>query len=74
MEKSIQTVKDLKEIDIAIDTWDDIYIWRGKEASAREKFDGNILARRYDAERAGVQDIELIEEGDEPDEFMKAFE
>ena len=57
-----------------LDTWEDIYIWRGKEASAREKFDGNILARRYDAERVGVQDIELIEEGEEPDEFMKAFE
>jgi len=57
-----------------LDTWDDIWVWRGKDASAREKFDGNIIARRYDAERAGVQDIELIEEGDEPDEFMKAFE
>jgi len=57
-----------------LDTWDDIYVWRGKDASAREKFDGNIIARRYDAERAGVQDIELIEEGEEPDEFMKAFE
>ena len=57
-----------------LETWDDKWVWRGKDASAREKFDGNIIARRYDAERAGVQDIELIEEGDEPDEFMKAFE
>jgi hypothetical protein len=64
----------LKTDDVFIlDTWDDIFVWRGKAASAREKFDGNILARRYDAERAGVQDIELIEEGDEPEEFLKAF-
>jgi len=57
-----------------LDAWDDIFVWRGTEASAREKFDGNIIARRYDAERVGVQDIELIEEGNEPDEFLKSFE
>jgi gelsolin len=64
----------LKSDDVFIlDTWDDIWVWRGKNASAREKFDGNILARRYDAERVGVQDIEIIEEGDEPEQFHKAF-
>ncbi len=64
----------LKTDDVFIlDTWDDIWVWRGKGASAREKFDGNILARRYDAERVGVQDIEIIEEGDETEEFNKAF-
>ncbi|MFW9961419.1 MAG: hypothetical protein ACFFDV_10390 [Candidatus Thorarchaeota archaeon] len=64
----------LKTDDVFIlDTWDDIWVWRGKGASAREKFDGNILARRYDAERVGVQDIEIIEEGEEPEEFNKAF-
>jgi hypothetical protein len=56
-----------------LDTWDDIFVWRGKAASAREKFDGPVLARRYDAERVGVQDVELIEEGEEPEEFLKAF-
>ncbi|MHA1390571.1 MAG: hypothetical protein ACTSR9_19335 [Candidatus Thorarchaeota archaeon] len=64
----------LKTDDVFIlDTWDDIFVWRGKGATAREKFDGNILARRYDAERVGVQEIEIIEEGDEPEEFLKAF-
>lgn len=57
-----------------LDTWDDIFVWRGKGASAREKFDGTIIERRYDAERVGVQEIELIEEGEEPDEFNNAFE
>ncbi len=57
-----------------LDTWDDIFVWRGKEASAREKFDATIIARRYDAERVGVQEIELIEEGSEPEEFWKSFE
>lgn len=56
-----------------LDAWDDIYVWRGKKATAREKFDGNIIARRYDAERVGVQDIEIIEEGEEPAEFFDAF-
>ncbi|TFG32606.1 hypothetical protein EU527_09710 [Candidatus Thorarchaeota archaeon] len=64
----------LKSDDVFIlDTWDDIFIWRGKESSAREKFDATILARRYDAERVGVQDIELIDEGNEPKEFLNAF-
>jgi gelsolin len=57
-----------------LDTWDDIYVWRGTAASAREKFDATILARRYDAERVGTQDIELIEQGFEPEDFWKFFE
>lgn len=64
----------LKSDDVfLLDAWDDIFVWRGKNASAREKFDATILARRYDTERVGVQDIELIEEGQEPEEFLKAF-
>ncbi len=57
-----------------LDTWEGLWVWRGKEASAREKFDATILARRYDAERVGVQEIELIEEGEEPEAFLSAFE
>jgi len=57
-----------------VDTWDDIFVWRGKDASAREKFDGTMLARRYDAERVGVQEIELIEDGSEPEEFWRSFD
>jgi hypothetical protein len=64
----------LKSDDVfVLDAWDDIYVWRGKTATAREKFDGNIIARRYDAERVGVQDIELVEEGQEPEEFFESF-
>jgi len=33
-----------------------------------------MTVRRYNAERAGVHEIEIIEEGSEPDEFLKAFE
>ena len=65
----------LKSDDVFIlDTWDDIFVWRGAEASAREKFDGTLIARQYDAERVGVQEIELIEEGSEPDDFWKGFD
>ncbi len=64
----------LKSDDVFIlDTWDDIFVWRGKNASAREKFDATIIARQYDAERVGVQEIELIEEGNEPKEFLEAL-
>ena len=64
----------LKSDDVfLLDAWEDIYVWRGKSASSREKFDGTILARRYDAERVGVQEIELVEEGQEPEEFWNSF-
>jgi hypothetical protein len=64
----------LKSDDVfLLDAWDDIYVWRGADASAREKFDGTILARQYDAERVGVQEIELIEEGSEPEDFWRSF-
>lgn len=61
----------LKSDDVFIlDTFDEIFVWRGTDASAREKFDATMIARRYDAERAGVQEIELIEEGSEPQDFL----
>jgi len=67
--------RSLRSDDVFIlDAWDDIFVWRGKEASAREKFDATVLARSYDAERVGVQEIELIEQGSEPDEFLKLFD
>jgi hypothetical protein len=56
-----------------LDAWEDFFVWRGKDASAREKFDATMIARRYDAERVGTQEIELIEEGDEPEEFYEAL-
>ena len=56
-----------------LDAWEDFYVWRGKDSSAREKFDATMIARRYDAERVGTQEMELIEEGDEPPEFLIAL-
>ena len=64
----------LKSDDVfLLDAWDDIWVWRGKDASAHEKFDATILARKYDAERVGVQAIEIIEEGQEPERFLASF-
>ena len=57
-----------------LDTFDKIYIWRGKNASGMEKFQGTFFAKRYDEERVGVQDIILIDEGNEPEEFIEALE
>ncbi len=34
----------------------------------------SLIPRRYDAECVGVQEIELIEEGSEPQEFLDALE
>lgn len=64
----------LKSDDVfLLDTWDNIFVWRGKDASARERFDATIIARQYDAERVGVQEIELIDEGSEPEDFQKVL-
>ena len=64
----------LKSDDVfLLDAWDDIWVWRGKDASAHEKFDATILARKYDAEPVGVQAIEIIEEGQEPERFLASF-
>ena len=56
-----------------LDTFDKIYIWRGNASTGREKFHGMLIARRYDYERAGAQDIILIDEGGETREFLDAL-
>ena len=65
----------LKSDDVFIlDTFDKIYIWRGSSSTGREKFHAMLIARRYDYERAGAQNIILIEDGEETKEFLKAIE
>ncbi|MFX1491701.1 MAG: hypothetical protein ACFFBU_05525, partial [Promethearchaeota archaeon] len=64
----------LKSDDVFIlDTFDKIYIWRGSSSSGREKFHAMLIARRYDYERAGAQNIILIEDGEETKEFLQAL-
>ncbi len=68
------SIDSLRSDDVfVLDMWDKIYVWRGRDASARERFDATLIARKYDAERVGVQDIELVEEGSEPEEFLSAL-
>ncbi len=65
----------LKSDDVYIlDTFDQIYIWRGNSSTGREKFHAMLIARRYDYERAGAQDIVLVEDGEETKEFLQALE
>ncbi|MHA1207951.1 MAG: hypothetical protein ACTSRF_01730 [Candidatus Freyarchaeota archaeon] len=54
-----------------IDTYDTVYIWQGKNCSVREKVVGGRLARKFDAERVGVQKEVFVEEGDEPEELKR---
>ncbi|MGQ9721216.1 MAG: hypothetical protein ACUVXA_07845 [Candidatus Jordarchaeum sp.] len=54
-----------------IDTYKKVYIWQGKNCSVREKVVGGRLARKFDAERVGVQEEIFVEEGDEPAELKK---
>lgn len=70
-----RTRESLKTEDVFIlDTFDKIYIWRGDASTGREKFHAMLIARRYDYERAGAQDIILIDEGSETKGFLQALE
>lgn len=56
-----------------LDTYNRIYIWRGKKSTAFERWEAMHIAEEYDAKRAGAQEIILVEEGEEPQEFKKAL-
>jgi hypothetical protein len=55
------------------DLGDKIYIWQGSSCNVQEKVKAGQWARGFDAERAGLQNEVIFEEGDDA-EFMKIFE
>jgi advillin len=64
--------KSLTSDDVFIlDTYNQIYVWRGKDSTAFERWEGAKIAERYDADRAGYQETVIVEEGEEPEEFLK---
>ena len=52
-------------------TNDKTYIWIGKTANVKEKVVAGQIARKFEAERAGVQDEIYVDEGEEPEDFLK---
>ena len=54
-----------------LDTYNKIYIWRGKESTAFERWEAMRIAEGYDGQRAGHQEVIIVEEGEEPKEFWK---
>jgi len=56
-----------------LDTFKKIYIWHGKGSTIREKHAAMMIAQRYDAERVGVQQIIVVDEGKEPKDFLDAL-
>jgi hypothetical protein len=56
-----------------LDTYNKIFIWRGKESTAFERWKAMHIAEHYDAERAGAQQIIIVEENEEPKEFLKSL-
>jgi hypothetical protein len=64
--------KSLTSDDVYIlDTYNQIFVWRGKDSTAFERWEGAKIAERYDAERAGYQETIIVEEGEEPEEFLQ---
>jgi villin 1 len=56
-----------------LDTFSRIFIWQGKDSTEMERRTAKEIAQRYDAERAGIQEIVSIPEGKETKEFLKAL-
>lgn len=56
-----------------LDTFTKIFIWRGQESTAFERWQAIQIAEGYDAERAGRQQIIIIEENEETADFLKAL-
>jgi gelsolin len=54
-----------------LDTYNKIYIWRGRESTAFERWEAMRIAEGYDGQRAGHQEVIIVEEGEEPKEFFK---
>jgi gelsolin len=54
-----------------LDAYNKIYIWRGKESTAFERWEAMHIAEGYDTQRTGHQEIIIIEEDEEPKEFLK---
>ena len=50
-----------------------VYIWQGKTCSVKEKVKAGQWARAIDADRAGLQNESIFEEGDD-EEFMVSLE
>ena len=50
-----------------------IWIWIGKKASTRQKFNAARLAEKLDKEAGGGPVIKTIDEGEEPQEFFDMF-
>jgi hypothetical protein len=50
-----------------------VYIWQGKSCNVKEKVKSGQWARKIDADRSGLQNEEIFEEGDD-EEFITALE
>ncbi len=56
-----------------LDTFNKLYIWRGKESTEQETIRAITIAQKYDAERIGEQEILTVEEGEETQDFLDAL-
>jgi len=54
-----------------IDTYDTVFVWQGKNCNVKEKVIAGRIARKFDAERVGVQEEVFIEEGEEPEKLRE---
>lgn len=55
-----------------LDTWQEFYIWRGKEADTTN-LDPMVIVRGYDARRIGPRDVSVVDEGQESEEFKQGL-
>ena len=65
---------ELRDDDVfVIDGYDVISVWIGRDAAARERYEGGKLAKKIDMERRGDPLVYVISQGEEPDGFWELF-
>jgi gelsolin len=57
-----------------LDTYNKIYIWRGRKSTAFERWEAMNIAEEYDAQRTSRQEIIIVEEGEEQEEFLEILD
>ncbi|MCP4760262.1 MAG: hypothetical protein GY870_00675, partial [archaeon] len=55
------------------DLGDNIWVWQGSTCNVKEKVKAGSLARNFDADRTGDQNVKIFEEGDDAD-FLAIFD
>jgi hypothetical protein len=58
---------------LILETEDSIYVWEGKDSSAKDKYMAGHQARGLNSKRKFMVPLKVVVEGEEPKEFLSLF-